>query len=227
MKKILSGVFTIWIILTFFSGCANMPEPVKERFGEFKKTIEDATEKDQDQVKTEEETEAEAASVKRATEVQKKGVTNADKKADAVEEELKKAESFFGTGHYKETLSLANKILKQDASNAQAKHLKNASYYQMAKQLNEQKNYHESLKMFAKVPPDYKDVSEDVAGVKTGMKKQAGVHYRRGVKFFINEKLTEAIGEWEETLRLDPDHKKAKKDIQNAQNLLEKLKKVE
>ncbi len=213
----------MWIMVSFFSGCANMPDPVKERFGEFKKTIEDATEKKQDQAKTEPEAGGETEPVKTEKEVQKKGAA----KTDAVEEELGKAESFFDTGRYKETLSAANKILKRDASNAQAKHLKNASYYQMAKQLNEQKKYHESLKMFAKVLPDYKDVSEDVAEVKKRMKKQAGVHYRRGVKFFIDEKLTEAIGEWEETLHLDPDHKKANKDIENARNLLEKLKKVE
>ena len=59
------------------------------------------------------------------------------------------------------------------------------------------------------------------------MKKQAEVHYLQGVKHFLNEELNDAINEWEKTLTLDPEHEKAKNNIQNARSLLEKLKKIE
>ena len=68
--------------------------------------------------------------------------------------------------------------------------------------------------------------SSSLSDVKKIIKKQAKVHYLRGVKHFLNEELKDAIKEWEKTLALEPEYKKAEKYIQNAKNLLEKLKKV-
>ncbi len=59
------------------------------------------------------------------------------------------------------------------------------------------------------------------------MKKQlANSHYIKGVKYFTDEELDKAIKEWEETLDLDPNHPKAKKDIENARSLLQRLKEI-
>ncbi len=55
---------------------------------------------------------------------------------------------------------------------------------------------------------------------------QAEVHYQKGVKYFIAEDLPQAIKEWEETLRLNPEHPKAWKDLEKAQRLLENLGRV-
>ncbi len=63
--------------------------------------------------------------------------------------------------------------------------------------------------------------------VKVVMKKEAEAHYLQGVKYFLNQELSSAIIEWEKTLVLNPDHKKAKENIINARRLLEKYKKVE
>jgi tetratricopeptide (TPR) repeat protein len=57
-------------------------------------------------------------------------------------------------------------------------------------------------------------------------KQLAGEHYLRGVKYFTDEELDKAIKEWETTLTLDPNHPKAKKDIENARALLQKLKEI-
>jgi tetratricopeptide (TPR) repeat protein len=54
----------------------------------------------------------------------------------------------------------------------------------------------------------------------------AEAHYIKGVKFFIEEDIEKAIQEWETTLSLEPDHPKAKKDIENARQLLQKLEKI-
>jgi cytochrome c-type biogenesis protein CcmH/NrfG len=51
----------------------------------------------------------------------------------------------------------------------------------------------------------------------------AQVHYRNGVKHFINEDLKKAIAEWEMALDCDPDHAKARENIENARRLLEKI----
>jgi len=54
---------------------------------------------------------------------------------------------------------------------------------------------------------------------------QAEVHYKKGVKHFLAQELDQAIEEWEETLQLDPEHPKAKKDLERARRMRENLKK--
>jgi len=57
------------------------------------------------------------------------------------------------------------------------------------------------------------------------LQDKAEVHYAKGIRHFLAEELELAIGEWEETLQLNPDHPNAKKDLQKARRLLENLKK--
>jgi hypothetical protein len=54
----------------------------------------------------------------------------------------------------------------------------------------------------------------------------AEAHYIKGVKFFVEEDVEGAIQEWETTLSLEPNHPKAKKDIENARKLLQNLEKI-
>ena len=55
-------------------------------------------------------------------------------------------------------------------------------------------------------------------------KSQAETLYRDGVKQFINEDLEKAITTWKKVLELNPEHPKARQDMENAERLLEKLK---
>ncbi len=151
----------------------------------------------------------------------------ATRKPVDVTAELNKAKALFKNKNYIEALPVAIKILRNDKENKEAYHLVNASYYQLGKELAVQKKYQESLKMLCKTDPAYKDVKTIIAGLKKFLKKRAESHYKRGVEYFVNDKLKAAIKEWKKTLALDPDNKDAKKDIENAKSLLEKLKKVE
>jgi hypothetical protein len=42
----------------------------------------------------------------------------------------------------------------------------------------------------------------------------------------VNDKIEQAIREWNEALSLNPKQPRARKDIENAQNLLKKLQKL-
>ncbi len=55
---------------------------------------------------------------------------------------------------------------------------------------------------------------------------QAEIHYGKGIKHFLNQELERAVDEWEETLRLNPDHLNARRDLQKARRMLETLKKI-
>jgi tetratricopeptide (TPR) repeat protein len=101
-----------------------------------------------------------------------------------------------------------------------------AAYCRQGKGLLIRKNYAEALKVLNKADPADDCSNKMKSAVQLSMKKEAEAHYIRGVKHFLNEELQNAINEWEITLKLDPTHDKAKKNIKNARNLLEKLKKV-
>lgn len=144
-----------------------------------------------------------------------------------VPNELKEARKAFINKEFEKVLLISDKILAADESNTEAADLKNAALYQLADGLRQQQNYLESLKMYKKVDPRYKGVEKDINEVKALLKKQAEENYRIGVNYFVNEEFDLAIKYWEITLSQDPDHPKAKEDIEKARQLLKKLKEVD
>ena len=141
--------------------------------------------------------------------------------------ELKKARNQFLNQEYEKVLQSTARILKIDASNTEAAELKNAALYQIAERHRKQQNYLESLETLKKLNPRYKGVQKDITEVKALLKKQAEENYRIGVSYFINDEFDKAIESWEKTLRQNPQHPKARQDIEKARNLLNKLKEVE
>jgi tetratricopeptide (TPR) repeat protein len=53
-------------------------------------------------------------------------------------------------------------------------------------------------------------------------KAGAEAHYNKGVANYLAQEFREAIKEWEETLRLDPGHPHAKRDLRKARAMLRK-----
>jgi len=145
----------------------------------------------------------------------------AEKSAE-IKNELAKARGFLQSGQYEKVLSLVGKIIEKDSANTGARELRKAAYYYMGKNLIQQEKYPESLKVLKKAGSEYKDAGELISEIRARMRKKAEIHYRRGVRHFINELLPRAIAEWKKTLSLNPDHRKAKEDIRKARELMEK-----
>ena len=145
---------------------------------------------------------------------------------DVIEKELSEAENYLNEKKYTAAIAAAENILSHDKSNKAARDILNTAVCQSAKSLLIRKKYAEALSMVNRAEPGYECVEKTRSSVKNAMKKQAEVHYLQGVKFFLNEELQSAIKEWEITLTLNPEHKKAKKNIKNARSLLEKLEMV-
>jgi tetratricopeptide (TPR) repeat protein len=145
---------------------------------------------------------------------------------EAIQHELLKAENLLKEKKYEASIDLAEKILGYDQSNEAAKKLISTSLCQQGKNLFIRKKYDEALHVLDKTDPA-DDCAEKIRlAVKKGIKQQAEAHYIQGVKHFLNEELQSAIKEWEKTLKLNPEHDKAKKNIEKARSLLEKLKEV-
>ncbi|MDH4224136.1 MAG: tetratricopeptide repeat protein [Deltaproteobacteria bacterium] len=57
-------------------------------------------------------------------------------------------------------------------------------------------------------------------------KAAAEEHYKTGLNHYLNQDLNNAINEWEEAIKLDPNHTKAKEGLKEARANKAKLKSV-
>jgi tetratricopeptide (TPR) repeat protein len=144
-----------------------------------------------------------------------------------ISRELTNARRLFLNQAHEKVLQSTALVLSIDPSNIEAADLKNAALYQIAAGLQQQHRYLEALATLKKLDPRYKGVQKDIAAVKAQIKKEAEENYRLGVNFFVNEEIGKAIETWEKTLILDPQHPKARQDIEKARRLLKKLKEVD
>jgi tetratricopeptide (TPR) repeat protein len=127
-------------------------------------------------------------------------------------------------GQYEEAAAAAEAVLDDDPINAQAREVFNAAYYGQGKQLRDRQQPVAAMQVLARVDPGYKDVGAIVASMREGLSGQdAEVRYIAGVTAFLEEDLNGAIREWELTLKLDPKHPQATKDLENARALQAKL----
>lgn len=74
--------------------------------------------------------------------------------------------------------------------------------------------------------PEKSALTSRPRGVQTPLKDQAEAHYVKGIRHFLAEELNDAIQEWEETLRLNPEHPGAKRDLEKARRLLKNIKRL-
>jgi tetratricopeptide (TPR) repeat protein len=140
-----------------------------------------------------------------------------------LEELLATAKGHITAHRYKESIAAAEKILETDPKNKEARGLISLACYQNGKDLIKAKKFPEALAALNRVDPGYKDVKESILYVK---KQLSEAHYLQGVKFYTDQELEKAIREWETTLAYDPSHAKARRDIETARGLLQRLKEI-
>ena len=146
---------------------------------------------------------------------------------DAHKQELQRAEALLQSKAYARALTVAQRVLQYDPSNAEASELINRIVCDHGNALVAEKKYAEAMEMVAQGDERSYCISEIKAAIITHLKKQAETHYLQGVKYFLLEDLQQAINEWEIAVQLDPEHDKARSGIQNARHLLEQLDRVE
>ena len=52
------------------------------------------------------------------------------------------------------------------------------------------------------------------------------IHYNKGLEYFGDQKLADAIGEWESVYALDPNYKDVSNNLTKARTLLERLESI-
>ncbi len=142
------------------------------------------------------------------------------------ESRLKKARALYEWKRYREAISLSEDIIASRSSKA-ARAIIDGSYYALAVAEFRRSRLISSLDLFNMVPGTYKDTRNYVTEIKKKLAGQAESHYKRGMGYFLKEELGKAIGEWEATLRMNPDHLKAKSYLNKARAMLKNLQKLQ
>ncbi len=142
----------------------------------------------------------------------------------AIDEKLEAAREHLRNKAWASVINVTEEILEQDPANDQAKMLFSNASYQLGKIFLDRGEAAKSIEILSRIEPSYEDTGQLLSLARARSKSQAETLYRDGVKQFINEELEKAITTWKKTLKLNPDHPKARQDIENAERLLEKLK---
>lgn len=120
-----------------------------------------------------------------------------------------------------------DKLLASDPANREGLDLKKAVLYRHGRALFDQKSYEESYRTFgqlARMQRDYEDVLRLLREAKAQVAER---HYREGIRLYREEHLKEAITEWRTALALEPGHASARKNIEQAEKLLQSLEELQ
>lgn len=145
----------------------------------------------------------------------------------ALEEKLSLAQEHLRNNAWEGVLNATEEILDHDPGNTQAKMLFSNASYNLGKLMLNRGQVAKAVALLNRIDPSYEDTGQLLSLARARMKSQAETHYRDGVKHFINEDLEMAIKDWKKALELNPEHPKARQDIENAERLLDKLKALE
>jgi tetratricopeptide (TPR) repeat protein len=136
---------------------------------------------------------------------------------------LKEARASFQKGKYQETISAAETVLGHDPTNREAIGLAQNAYYHLGMFFFRERRYEEALWALQNVPMDYKNTGEITGRIQKYLENRAELHYKKGMAYYAEERFEEALKEWQETLRLNPNHSKARQDIQKLDRMLKQL----
>lgn len=145
----------------------------------------------------------------------------------ALDDKLKEAQEHLRAKRWQSAISVTEEILANDPGNTQARILFSNAGYNLGKQMLDRGKTVQAADLLGRIDPSYEDTGELLSLARARMRTKAETLYRNGVKHFINEELEAAVEDWKQTLVLNPEHPKARQDIDNARRLLEKLRALE
>jgi tetratricopeptide (TPR) repeat protein len=135
-------------------------------------------------------------------------------------------------GEYLAAIELLTKVsphfrnVKKQIGELEARLISNTQLFEKGQNLLQEKKYVEALEAFQHVDSNYAGIRQAVSKVQKKLGELTDYHYRKGVAMFVDEKLLEAISEWEIALEYSPEHQQSLYSIAKAQTVLEKMKTI-
>jgi tetratricopeptide (TPR) repeat protein len=160
-----------------------------------------------------------------------------DAKSSAAEESEEEEESgeemsfaeaadLFKKGDYLAAIDAFNRVLAQQPGLREALEYQKLAFYNQGVSYMERQSYAEALRMFERlrrIQPDFKRLPHYI---QTAREKLAHQHYLAGIRHYKEQKLKEAIEEWDQALALNPKLENAKRSQEQARRLLKSLQEI-
>ncbi len=146
-----------------------------------------------------------------------------DETAPEVDPLLAEVKEAAESKQYREALVALDQLLASNPRHPEGADLKKSILYSLGKSRLDEKNYDESYKaltQLVKLAPNYEDSTALLRQARALSVRQ---HYAEGLRFYREEKLEEAITEWQLVLDIDPRHPSARKNIEQAETILKLL----
>jgi len=124
---------------------------------------------------------------------------------------------------YATALGDADRLLASTPNNAEAQGLKRSALYGLGKTQYDQKQYKDSyatLGQLVKLAPNHEDAAKLL---RQSRSRLIDDHFGRGIRYYREERLPEAIAEWKAVLEIDPQHIAARKNLEQSERLLKSL----
>ena len=137
--------------------------------------------------------------------------------------DIEEAQRLYSENNFKASLDLVTAVLTQAPGNIDARHLADEARYNLAKNMVERRQWLDARSLLEQADDGHAPSMTLKKTVNERLMKLAQMHYRNGVKHFINEDLKAAIDEWEKALVCNPDHEKAHENIDNARRIMQKI----
>ncbi len=90
-----------------------------------------------------------------------------------------------------------------------------------------QEKYNEAYQVFLQIDPTYENVQTMIIRTRQKLNKLAEIHHKKGVEYYLKEKLEMAIKEWEQALEYNPTLKSTLDYLNKTQDILNQIKKID
>lgn len=132
----------------------------------------------------------------------------------------------FNKGMYNKAVQEFRKVLDVYPQDKTALEYTSRAHFLIATSLLEKKEYLPARDEFKRALLYNRDCHQCQRLIRKSENLYKEHHYKKGMKYYGEEKLVEAIREWELVKKIDPDYKRLDYLIKKAQNILEKLEEI-
>ena len=132
----------------------------------------------------------------------------------------------FNNKEYQAAIVEFNKVLNASPDDKSALEYLYNAHFQYGVALFGKEDYLAAKKNFETSFSYNKDCQKCQDYIKKSDEIYMETHYNRGLSYYGNQQLAEAVREWELVRAVDPNYKEVEKDIQKAKTLLERLENI-
>lgn len=147
---------------------------------------------------------------------------------------------YLRNGEYQQAVSAWKGLLANDPNNTKVKNYLKITKRKMREEVNrllgqartdwEQQDYAAAVKKWKTVLkkyPDQPEAKQALVGNQAIIQNYAEELYRQGIQNYVNNRLVEAITNWQTVLILEPDNKRAENNLKRAQRKIEEMELIE